>query len=147
MINNRLIIKLMSKSHVLAYRWSRGLIGGRVGRARVLLLTTTGRKSGQPRSTPVLFLADGPDLIVVASNAGDARQPNWYLNLESEPHARVEVGGETRHVVARRATIAERDRLWPKLAEMYPTYDSYVALTRRQLPVVILQPAPDCARG
>src|SRR3990172_32906 len=89
-----LMIKTWSAMHEFWYRLSGGLIGGRFGRVRMLLLTTTGRKSGRPRTTPLLYLEDGGNLVVIASNGGNPNHPAWWLNLKSNPLAKVQVGRE-----------------------------------------------------
>src|SRR5215210_9241762 len=108
-------LRLTGKLNVPLYRLSRGRIGGRVGRAPVLLLTTTGRKSGEPRTAPVVYLAEGERLIVIGSNAGNARAPAWALNLRAHPAATVEVAADRREVLARVAEGDERAELWRKM--------------------------------
>jgi deazaflavin-dependent oxidoreductase (nitroreductase family) len=137
-----LLIQALSRATVLLYRISGGRIGGRWLRgAPVLLLTSVGRKSGEPRTTPLLYLRDGENLIVVASKGGMSHHPKWYLNLEAHPEAEVEIGSERRKVRARRANDAEKTALWPRLLAMYRDFDDYQARTERNIPVVILEPA------
>lgn len=134
-------IKPMSRANTWVYRRTGGRIGGRFPRgAPVLLLTTVGRVSGRPRSVPLLYLAQGDELVVVASKGGMSRHPLWYRNLEAHPEAEVEVGSETRQVRARRAGDAEKAQLWPRLVAMYRDYDHYQARTDRNIPVLILSP-------
>jgi deazaflavin-dependent oxidoreductase (nitroreductase family) len=122
--------------------YSRTGMGHRVpGLGRCLLLTTTGRKSGQPRSTGLLYLEDGADIVVVASNLASDRPPAWWLNLQAEPSAEIRVGRERRRVRAREATPEEHDRLWPRLVEKYADFDEYTQRTDRHIPVVLLEPA------
>lgn len=142
MLNIRWLIRLMSRMHVWVYRLTGGRLGGRVGRAPVLLLSTTGRRTGKVRTTPVLYLSDGDRLVLVASNAGDAKNPAWWTNLRSTPAATVEIGRQERPVTARLATGEEKTRLWPRLVGQYATYDAYKKRTTRDLPVVILEPRP-----
>jgi deazaflavin-dependent oxidoreductase (nitroreductase family) len=106
----------------------------------VLLLTTVGRKSGESRTVPVLYLRDGEDVVVVASQAGLTRHPVWYLNLEANPEVSIEIGDEKGEMRARRATDEEKAALWPRLVEMYRDFDDYQARTERNIPVVILSP-------
>jgi deazaflavin-dependent oxidoreductase (nitroreductase family) len=134
-------------AHVMsvANTWIFRLSGGRLGDkflygAPVLLLTTRGRKSGEPRVAPLIYLRDGDALCIVASKGGSARNPLWYLNLKANPDVEVEIGSEKRAMRAREATADERARLWPRLNEIYPPYDSYQARTAREIPVVILTP-------
>ena len=137
-----LVIRVMSSLNVWAFRWSKGRIGGRFLRgAPVLLLTSIGRKSGQPRTTPLLFLRDGERLVVVASKGGFSTHPLWYGNVEANPRVEVELAGERRAMLARRASDAEKQALWPKLVAMYRDFDDYQARTERDIPVVILSPA------
>jgi deazaflavin-dependent oxidoreductase (nitroreductase family) len=106
-----------------------------------LLLTTKGRKSGEPRSTALLYLEDGDRLVVVASNLGSDHAPAWWLNLEANPDAEVAIGTEERRVRAREANEEERAALWPRLVEYYGGYDAYREDTDRHIPVVVLEPA------
>jgi deazaflavin-dependent oxidoreductase (nitroreductase family) len=114
-------------------------VGGRMGKAPVLLLTTTGRKSGQPRTNPLLYARAGDNAyMVIASKGGADKHPLWYLNLQADPLAEVTVGRETRQVRARDAQGEERERLWRTLADLYPGYDKYAQKTSRRIPVVVL---------
>src|SRR3954447_11725774 len=101
---------------------SGGRIGGRIKRAKVLLLHHRGRKSGKERVTPLLYLADGADLVVVASKGGTDKHPAWFHNLMASPETTVEVGRDKRRVRAHAAGDEERDRLWPELVRVYPPY-------------------------
>lgn len=135
------VIRVMSALNVWAYRASGGRIGGRFLRgAPVCLLTTTGRKSGQPRTAPLIYLADGPNVVLVASKGGMAKNPLWYGNLVAHPACTVEIGRERRSMRARTASAAEKHALWPRLVAVYRDYDDYQARTTRDIPVVILEP-------
>ncbi|MGZ6269901.1 MAG: nitroreductase/quinone reductase family protein [Candidatus Limnocylindrales bacterium] len=123
------------------------LSGGRLtmpngsrGRLRTLFLHTVGRTSGQPRRNGLYYVEDGPNLVVVASNAGDARDPAWWRNLQAQPEAEVEVGPTVRPVRARPATAEEAGRLYERFATAIPTYDEYRQKAGRTIPVVILEP-------
>jgi len=107
-------------------------------RDRLVLLTTIGARSGQPRTTPMMFHRDGDRLLVIASNMGAPKNPDWYLNLVANPQVTVEVGDETYEAVATTATGQERERLWPMLKETYPFFADHEAGTGRTIPVVIL---------
>jgi F420H(2)-dependent quinone reductase len=133
-------LRLGGKLNVPVYRATRGRVFGRIGRAPVLLLTTTGRRSGRPRTAPVLYLADGERLIVIGSNAGNANTPAWALNLRANPDAEVEIHGERRQVAARVAEGAERDELWRRMNEQYAGFDDYRARAAREISLFVLEP-------
>ena len=133
-------LRWTGKLNVPLYRLSGGRIGGRVAKAPVLLLTTTGRKSGRPRTAPVVYLADGEDLVVIGSNAGHSRTPAWSLNLQANPEAEVEVGRERRKVRARVAAGEERAELWRRHNEQYSGFDEYEARTGRDIALFVLEP-------
>ncbi len=136
----RTTIRALSKTHLVAHRLTRGRFPGRVAGMPVLLLTTTGRRSGKARTTPLTFLPDGANLVVVASNGGADRPPDWSLNLQQNPCAVVQIGAATLTVNARTASAAERERLWAQITAVYSGYARYQAKTTRQIPVVILTP-------
>lgn len=125
-------------AHVRAYRLTGGRIGRRVKGVDVLLLDHVGRRSGQQRTNPLLFIADGDDLVIVASKGGAPKHPAWWLNLRDSPRTTVQVNDERREVVARQADAGERARLWPRLVEVWPDYDAYQRRTSREIPVVLL---------
>jgi deazaflavin-dependent oxidoreductase (nitroreductase family) len=129
--------------HRSVYRLTGGRVGGKLGKVPVLLLTTTGRKSGRPRTQPLSYTAAGDGYAVIASKGGAPQHPLWYLNLQTHPLAEVTVGRETRKVRARDAEGDERDRLWRALADLFPGYDKYAQKTNRQIPVVVLEPVAD----
>jgi deazaflavin-dependent oxidoreductase (nitroreductase family) len=135
------VVRLMSNLNTAVYRLTGGRVGGRFLRgAPVFLLTTIGRKSGQPRTAPLLYLKEGNDYVVVASKGGMSHHPLWYRNLEANPEVEIELGREKFKARARRANAAEKKALWPKLVAMYRDYDDYQARTERDSPVVILTP-------
>jgi len=141
------LIKAMSRANVFLYRATGGIVGSkwRVGAAfpwgvPVCLLTTVGRKSGEKRTSPLLFIEDGSNVIVVASQGGLPKNPAWYLNVMANPEAELQIGRTVRPVRARTADAAERAALWPRLVEHYPDFASYAAWTDREIPVVILEP-------
>jgi deazaflavin-dependent oxidoreductase (nitroreductase family) len=133
-------LKTFGKLHIPLYRASRGRLFGRLDRAPVLLLTTVGRRSGRPRTAPVVYLAEGERLIVIGSNAGHSKAPAWSLNLEANPVAKVELGAERRNVLARIAAGEERAELWRKVNEMYSGFDDYSARTTREIRLFVLEP-------
>lgn len=134
---------MATRAHVAVYRASGGKLAGKLGKNPILLLITTGRKSGQRRTTPLLYLADAEKMVIVASNGGASKHPAWWLNLRANPEAEVEIGGRTIRVRAEEAGPAEKQRQWPKLVEMYSGYESYQKKTDREIPVVILHPTGD----
>jgi deazaflavin-dependent oxidoreductase (nitroreductase family) len=126
--------------NVPVYRASGGRLMGKVGKAPVLLLTTTGRKSGQKRTAPVVYLADGERMIVIGSNAGNARVPAWALNLKANPEAEIEVGRRRQAVRARVAEGEERAELWRRSNQQYAGFDDYEARTDRKISLFVLEP-------
>jgi deazaflavin-dependent oxidoreductase (nitroreductase family) len=133
--------KNVGRVHVRLYRLTGGKVGHSAGGLENLLLTTTGRKSGEPRTVPLTYMRDGESYVLVASNGGSDRAPAWWGNLQKTPRARIQVGSETLDVVAAAAESRERARLWPMLKEMNPFYGRYEQITAREIPVVILRPA------
>jgi deazaflavin-dependent oxidoreductase (nitroreductase family) len=139
---SRFLLTLASRVHVFLYRASGGRIGGRFRKtAPVLLLTTTGHKTGKQRTTPLLYVEDGGRYAVVGSVGGAPAHPGWYLNLRANPAATIQLGRRTLRVTAETAGPEERGRLWALVTRMYPSYDAYQAKTSREIPVVILSPA------
>lgn len=133
-------MRTASGVHTAVYRASEGRVAGEAGNLPVLLLTTIGRKTGKQRTTPLLFIRDGDDLVVVASNGGMDWFPAWWLNLQQHPAAVIEIGRERRGVTARKADPERRARLWPEFTGHYPGYLEYEARTAREIPLVILSP-------
>ncbi len=133
-------LNVFSRANVLLYRLSGGRIGGRMGRAPVLLLHHVGRRSGTARVTPVLFLPDRNRLVIVGSKGGANEHPAWIANLMAHPETTVEVARRRIRVRARLATEAERAGYWPRLVEMYPSFGLYQDRTDRALPVLVLEP-------
>ena len=135
------LMHVASALNVRVYRLSGGKWLGRFpSGAPVCLLTTKGRKSGLPRTVPLLYLKEGEDLLVVASQGGAPQHPAWYLNLEVEPLAEVEIGRRRIPVAARRVSEDERTELWPRLVNLYPPYAAYQRRTTRLIPVMRLSP-------
>ena len=130
--------KNLSTLHTLVYRATRGLIGRRLVDNDMLLLSTTGRRSGKTHTVPLLYLRDGDDLVIIASWGGRSKHPEWYLNLVTEPEARVQVNGHRFPVTATTASPERRSRLWPEVLRAYDGYRIYQSRTDREIPVVIL---------
>jgi F420H(2)-dependent quinone reductase len=136
-----LFIKWMSKLNTYMYRRSDGEgFGSNIQGIPVALLTTTGRKSGQPRVNPLYFHRDGDTVVLVASKGGSDNNPMWYLNLKANPKVQVQIKKEVLDLTARDATDDERAKYWPKLVQMYPTYEDYQSWTDRQIPLVVCEP-------
>lgn len=142
------VMKYAGKAHVRVYRLTDGRIGGkwRIGAGwkkpvPTLLLDHVGRKSGTWFTTPLLYLDDAPNVVIVASQGGLPKNPQWYANLLATPDTSVQIKGEKRAVRARTATADERAALWPRLVDLYADFDNYQSWTDREIPVVILQPA------
>ncbi len=130
-----------TRVHTLAYRLSGGLIGRRVpGVPPMLLLDHVGAKSGKKRTSPLAYLEDGDDVVIVASKGGAQRNPAWYHNLRANPNTTVQIGTRRVAVVARVANAQERKALWPRIVELYGGYEGYQRRTKRQIPLVILSP-------
>ena len=132
---------LFGPEHVRRYRETDGDVGGVWNGAPILLLTTTGRRTGDPTTTPLIFGRDGDRYVVVASKGGAPQHPGWYRNLAKNPEAELQVMGERFHARARTATGDERERLWRAMNEIWPPYDSYAQRTEREIPVVVLERA------
>jgi deazaflavin-dependent oxidoreductase (nitroreductase family) len=133
-------LRWAGKMNVPLYRASGGRLMGKVGRAPVLLLTTTGRRSGQKRTAPVVYLADGDNVVVINTNAGNARIPAWSLNLKANPEGEVELGRRRYPVRARIAEGEERAELWRRHNEQYAGFDRYEAQLSREISVIVLEP-------
>jgi deazaflavin-dependent oxidoreductase (nitroreductase family) len=134
-------MRTASGVHTAVYRASGGRVAGEAGNLPVLLLTTTGRRTGKQRTAPLLFIRDGDDLVVVASNGGMDWFPAWWLNLQQHSAAVIEIGRDRRDVTARKADPERRARLWPEFTRPYPGYLKYEARTTREIPLVILRPS------
>jgi deazaflavin-dependent oxidoreductase (nitroreductase family) len=134
------VLRALGKMNVPVYRMTRGRVLGKVGRAPVLLLTSTGRRSGQPRTAPVLFLRDGARVVVIGSNAGNTHAPAWSHNLKADPDAEIEIRGERALVRARVAEGEERAELWQRMNAQYDGFDDYERRTSRDIAVFVLEP-------
>lgn len=133
-------LRWIGRLNVPLYRASGGRLGAHVGKAPVLLLTSTGRRSGKKRTVPVLYLADAERLIVIGSNAGNPGTPAWSLNLQANPAAEIEIGRRRRPVKARVAEGEERAKLWRSANQQYAGFDDYEEKTARDIALFILEP-------
>ncbi|MDX1871125.1 nitroreductase family deazaflavin-dependent oxidoreductase [Mycolicibacterium sp. 120266] len=135
-------IKWMSRAQTWLFKKSGGKLANKFLRgAEVGILTTTGRKTGELRDSPLLFLQEGSRIVLVASQGGRATNPMWYLNLKANPNISFQTKNEKLNLVARDATDAERAEYWPKLDAMYADFANYRSYTDRKIPIVICDPA------
>lgn len=130
---------LFGDEHVRVYQETGGERGYDWHGTKILLLTTTGRRSGEPRTMALIHQVDGDRWVVVASKGGAPQHPAWYQNLEADPEATIQVKADRIGVRAHAAQGEERDRLWKLMTEAWPPYDDYQAKTSRQIPVVVLE--------
>ncbi len=130
---------LFGDEHVRVYRDTGGREGHEWQGTSTLLLTTTGRKSGEPRSLALIYGESGDDYVIVASKGGAPEHPAWYLNLEAEPEVEVQVMDDVFKARARTATGEERERLWDVMTGEWPAYDEYQTKTDREIPIVVLE--------
>lgn len=136
-------MRLFGQEHVDKYRETEGEVGHEwQPGVYTLLLTTTGRRSGESYTTPLIYGEHGDDYVIVASKGGAAEHPDWYRNLEADPEVEIQVGDQIMDATARTATGEERERLWSMMAGIWPDYDEYAKRTARQIPVVALTPRP-----
>jgi deazaflavin-dependent oxidoreductase (nitroreductase family) len=134
------VLRRLMGLHTLAYRLTGGVVGHSFpGAPPMLLLDHVGARSGIQRTTPLVYVEDGDDIVLVASKGGHPHNPAWYHNLRANPETAVQVGRERRPVRARVATPQEHARLWPKAVATYSGYEDYQKRTRRQIPLVILE--------
>jgi deazaflavin-dependent oxidoreductase (nitroreductase family) len=133
--------RALNKTHSSVYRRSDGRVWGTMFGGPILLLNTTGRKSGQRRTNPLLYVMDGEDFVLIASNGGAPSHPAWYLNLMANPDATVEVGDRKLRVRAEEVDGEEKARLWQKMVDMYSSYDDYQTKTKREIPLLVLHPS------
>jgi deazaflavin-dependent oxidoreductase (nitroreductase family) len=134
---------LLGEDHIRAYRGSGGEVGYLWNGVPTILLTTTGRKSGAPRTSALIFGRDGDDYLVVASMGGAPEHPQWYRNLTANPNVEIQVKAERIPVVAKTASPEEKPRLWSIVSSVWPNYDVYKTRTDRDIPVVVLTPTTD----
>jgi deazaflavin-dependent oxidoreductase (nitroreductase family) len=132
----------LMRGHAAVYRATNGKIGGSrlFGLPSLLLLDHVGAKSGKRRTTPLAYMPDGDDFLIVASKGGYPRNPGWFYNLRANPDTEVQIGSKRIRVHAREADAAERDRLWPVAGKYNPHWESYRHRTEREIPLVILEP-------
>lgn len=134
-------LSLTGEEHIRRYRETNGEVGYLWNGVHILLLTTSGRKTGEPRTSALIFGRDGDDYLVTASIGGAPRHPAWYGNLQADPKAEIQVQADRFPVTARTATDDEKPRLWKIMAGIWPNYDVYQGRTERIIPVVVLTPS------
>lgn len=134
-------LNLMTRLNVVLYRASKGRVGGKMQKAPVCILHTVGRKSGKQRETPLLYLADGDKVVLVASAGGRDSSPAWFHNLKAMAAADVEILGRRTSMAPRLASPDEKAQYWPKLNAIYSDYDAYQQRTSRDIPVIVMTPA------
>ena len=155
LLNSSIVVKIArinGKAHTWIYRRTGGRVGAnlRLGAGfrkpvPTLLLEHRGRKSGKTFVSPLVYITDHSDVIIVASAAGRTENPQWYRNLLTHPDVHIQIGPDRRAVKAVFASEDERARLWPRLVDAYADFDSYQSNTEREIPVIILQPRPESA--
>lgn len=142
------MLRVFPAIHRTLYRWTSGRIGGSgpMG-GQLLLLTTIGRKTGQRRTMPLMYVQHDDEMMVVGSNSGFDTHPAWYWNLKADPTATIQIGGETRAVTARFSEGEERAQLWTDLVDRYPGYGDYQTKTEREIPLILLAPGDERAES
>lgn len=136
----RVLQRFVMKLHVSLYRFTGGVIGADVAGQSFLILTTVGRKSGQERDTPLFYFTDRDCFIIIASNGGAPKHPIWWLNLQANPHAKVQIKKRIVSVTAKQADPEETKRLWSIIAAKYQNFVEYQKRTTREIPIIVLTP-------
>jgi F420H(2)-dependent quinone reductase len=134
-----LLLKYFARAHIWVYRRTDGRLGAKLLWFPAALVTTTGRKTGKPRTTPTLYLRDGDRVVLPASFGGRDSHPGWYRNLKAHPRVHVQIRGEHLDLVARDANEEERNLYWPRLIRIYPPYRGYREATDRVIPLVVCE--------
>jgi len=134
-------LTLIGADHIRRYQETDGEVGYLWNGVPTLLLSATGRRSGTVHTSALIFARDGDDYLIVASYGGAPRHPAWYLNLQAQPSAEIQVKGERIAVTAHTASAAEKPRLWQLVTEVWPNYDVYQTRTDREIPIVVLSPS------
>jgi len=138
---------MASLFHRWVYQISRGKVAGKAGKCNFLLLTTIGRRTGQVRTVPLLYMVDHGAYALVASYGGNPLAPAWLLNIRADPQVKLQIGGKRVTGVARIASEEERERLWDSFVSVFPGYDEYQAVSGRRIPLVLVQPKEDESLG
>jgi F420H(2)-dependent quinone reductase len=137
----KIFLKVVLSIYIFLYRLTSGAIGGRMAGLQVLLLTTTGRKTGQPRTTPLGYFKQDGSFVVIASNGGADQNPAWFYNLKSNPQVTLQIGNK--HLAAKAEVVDadKRGQMWAELVKMAPAYEHYTTRTKREIPMIILHPS------
>jgi deazaflavin-dependent oxidoreductase (nitroreductase family) len=136
-----LLLKYFARAHIWVYRRTNGRLGAKLLWFPAALVTTKGRRTGEPRTTATLYLRDDDRVVLPASFGGRSDHPAWYRNLKANPNVAVQIRGDRLDLVARDATDEERARYWPRLIRIYPPYKGYRDATDRVIPLVVCEPA------
>jgi deazaflavin-dependent oxidoreductase (nitroreductase family) len=136
-----LLLKYFARAHIWVYRRTNGRLGAKLLWFPAALVTTKGRRTGEPRTTATLYLRDDDRIVLPASFGGRSDHPAWYRNLKANPNVAVQIRGDRLDLVARDATDEERARYWPRLIRIYPPYKGYRDATDRVIPLVVCEPA------
>jgi deazaflavin-dependent oxidoreductase (nitroreductase family) len=136
-----LLLKYFARAHIWVYRRTNGRLGAKLLWFPAALVTTKGRRTGEPRTTATLYLRDDDRIVLPASFGGRSDHPAWYRNLKANPNVAVQIRGDRLDLVARDATDEERARYWPPLIRIYPPYKGYRDATDRVIPLVVCEPA------
>jgi deazaflavin-dependent oxidoreductase (nitroreductase family) len=136
----KIFLKVALSIYIFLYRLTSGAIGGQMSGLKVLLLTTTGRKTGQRRTTPLGYFKQEGNFVLIASNGGADRNPAWFYNLQSNPQVAIQIGNKQMAAQAEQASSEKRKQLWTELVKMAPAYAQYTQRTKREIPMVIVQP-------
>lgn len=136
-------LSLLGEAHVRAYRETNGETGYIWNGAPILLLTTKGRQSGEPRTIPIIFTKYGNAYVIMGSRGGSPTHPKWYLNILADPNVELQVKADKFAAVARTAELPERERIWKEALKTWPRYAEYQSRTERQIPVVVIERKPE----
>lgn len=135
------VVRTVTAAHIEVFRRTKGRVGGSLFGMPTLLVTTTGRKTGKPRTTMLTTpVQDGDTVVLVASYGGDSRHPRWFLNLRDNPDVELTMDGRVRPMMARVAAAEEKEQLWPRVVAAYRGYGQYQKRTDRDIPLVVLEP-------
>ncbi len=136
----KLLVRFVTWINVVVYRLSGGRLINKAEGGDICLVTMTGHKSGKQKTIALMYTADGDNVLLVASLGGAPQHPVWYYNLKAQPEIEIQLGAQKRKMLAREASSAERQTLWPKVVASYGSFDAYQKLTTREIPVFVCSP-------